>query len=451
MLSKAKKTIALLICMSIAIGLFLPSLLLVIEASETSSSTQEPFMVDYFSHLDSFGINLLNTCSMVALEMLLTYYDCYWDDRLVADDYIQYTPDFNHTMAVGYPTYASPGSPDPLTDDEIEFYVNNRVDNLTNTFYTYLDDCVYGYDVVSLHMLLIRYAFENNLLVMEKGGQLSAEKTKQLLEKYIEIRDNAHFEFSANDWEITLDSYEAYVANREALNQEAVTPDIYESTMRARVIDCIQNGYPVCIFVSYYENGDFTTPVGGHTMIAYDYDATTETIYGHYGWPSSANNYNPHGDYRQLSTDSSITETIVGYLKMTPTDEHVHSNDYVFSDYPTGACSCQLPSHTHEYYAYGNQESAGHYALCYCEYYELQEHMHTDTYIYYSESSHYAICCCGHSELQNHSYQAQGLGKKVCVYCGHTVSILPDTPVVSPLADFPPIDGHTTNNEEKKE
>lgn len=449
-----KRLFALLVVLFITIGtVALPMATIASASTGTETTQQTPYMVDYFSNLDAFGDNLLNTCSMVALEMLLMYYDCYWDDRLVDDAYMQYTPDLLHTMSSGYSTYASPGSPDPLTETLRDFFIEHRTANLEGTFSTYLNYCIDGYDAVSLHMRLITTAYGAGLLTLSKGGALSAINTKNLLEEYLYYRDLLNPSFSQNDWNIQLISYEAYRLGQQNLNQPHVLPDVYEEQLRAGVIESIQSGIPVCIFVSYFQDDDFSAdPVSGHTLIAYDYDPIEDVIYCHYGWPTDVIGANSHGDYRALENETSgISEIITGYLKLVPTGEHVHSNDYVFADYPNGACSCQLPSHTHDFYAYGNQNAAGHYALCYCEYYELQEHLHNDTYVNYSSTSHYAFCLCGHSELQNHAFQAQGLGQKVCVYCGYTTSISPDTPIVKPLSDLPPIDIEKTSSEEDEE
>ena len=50
---------------------------------------RESYMYYYFANLGNhIEENVVGTCGYIALGMLLTYYDTYWDDSLVSDSYI---------------------------------------------------------------------------------------------------------------------------------------------------------------------------------------------------------------------------------------------------------------------------------------------------------------------------------------------------------------------------
>lgn len=65
------------------------------EGTETAQSNlssnvflEQFYSTEYFSNLrDNFGYNDFGTCGHIAIEMVLTYYDTYWDDGVVPDNF----------------------------------------------------------------------------------------------------------------------------------------------------------------------------------------------------------------------------------------------------------------------------------------------------------------------------------------------------------------------------
>lgn len=75
------------------------------EGTETAQSNlssnvflKQFYSTEYFSNLrDNFGYNDSGACGHIAIEMVLTYYDTYWDDGIVPDNF-EYCDSFSYEL-----------------------------------------------------------------------------------------------------------------------------------------------------------------------------------------------------------------------------------------------------------------------------------------------------------------------------------------------------------------
>lgn len=241
------------------------------------------FATHYFANLtDNFGQNDEGTCSFVAAQMLLTYFDTYWDDNIVDDSYITKTivagEDSGDFIGIESPG----GTPDPL------YAKSGTADNYLKF--------VQSYAGVSLHYYLISLA---NDLFDDYGDteySLSVSRTSQLISHY--LRDKRGY--SSADFTLEYRSYNS------------------DRNIDDWVIDNIRNGTPVFTAVTY--------STSYHAAVAYDYEEESGEIYFHTGWHSDARTYE-HYSYSELKVDQ-IKEAFV----LDFNSDHRHSGNYLYVD-----------------------------------------------------------------------------------------------------------------------
>lgn len=456
---KTRKIIATLLAISVLFGIAQTTFASVVHADEVDTQTELPsyigdsYLANYFYRLSDFGYNSVGTCMYIALSMILTYYDCYWDDNLVADSYFSSNSLSNHAMHEKYDDCTSPGPIERINPYLNALYEQHYLLDKASAWSQYLGQSNKYIDN-SLQAYLINL-FQTEIRTTDTGG-LSEDDGVNLLNKYLEVRDNENSAFSDAYWNVEEQNYLDYV---KTILGEDYTPEEYaQAVIEGRLIDVanysnnlmqtvknsIQAGQPVLL--SIYSPSTTTEEAMRHAAVGYAYDEETDTIYVHCGWENaSCIAFDKIADFPDL-TGNTREEYLIGFIVLEPVGEHVHSNNYIFSDYSNGVCSCQFPNHEHQSVltSFG---ASGHADVCYCGS-QSQVVNHQLSYVSMGEYGHSASCSCGYSHSESHMYKAQGIREKACIYCGHTVLISPDTPVVSPLY-IQPID--ETHVEAKKE
>jgi len=95
----------------------------------------------FYNLLSNFGYNSHNTCAYVAIAMLLSYYDCFYNDNIVPMQYEDPPASFEEYSRGSYTyTYGSPGN----------FYENDL-----HSLYEDYSEFVAAYSDVSLHLRLL--------------------------------------------------------------------------------------------------------------------------------------------------------------------------------------------------------------------------------------------------------------------------------------------------------
>lgn len=302
-------------------------------------------MRNYFYNLrDNFGFNQNGSCGYVGLGMLLTYYDSYFDDKLVAEQYDKRTTMSNFN---DYNIVSSPGSNESQINRS-DYY--NTLLSRSNT---------------SLHANLVRIGNTLNY-----GLGTTPSILNNVLNRYFENNT----QISRDRWEISMITYDNFAS---LIPNQNIT---YSTLMYNQIVSYLKMDVPV--LVSIRNNS------GGHVVVAYDYDSTEDIIYAHYGWHSS----NFHAN---ILTNG--YQFIRGYIVMGPKDSHTHCNNYIVNG--TAKCSCALPNHKH-CITYQSQNDSTHIKSCHCGYSVTESHRYTvqgtgaNTKYIYCEN-------CGHGKLNN--------------------------------------------------
>lgn len=238
----------------------------------------------YFNKLgNNIGKNSEGSCGFVATGMLLSFWDTYWDDGIIPENY-----DATTHLDEGYiDLFAeAPGVIQETSDLAFASNINEYDQNIHEYADTYF------------HFKLIDM-FDTN----------------------IQSRNPGEYGMGYQDY-VNLFNYYAY----GFLGYSKSRVEIISSTadVRDKTIELIEDGIPVKL------------GIGNHAVVAYDYDVETDNIYCNFGWgPNST-----HVTIEQMGyTD--YTNLVAFNFK----DDHHshHSDNYTYIDefgYNKTLCSC---------------------------------------------------------------------------------------------------------------
>lgn len=277
----------------------------------------------YFSELgNNIGNNTKGSCGFVATGMLFSYWDTYWNDCVVPEDYEEKTElSYNYIdiKALSNANKEAPGikqEDSSIYDADQATYYNNISVNGETYFHFKLMDL-----------------FQNNIRPFE----------------YDKAKQQYSYALGYVDY---IDLYSYYLNDFLGLNSEDYTIDYANfkesSENRKNVIDLVKQGIPVRLSIKKYPDSK-----SGHCVIAYDYDEKTDNLYCNFGWGSNSTHVTiEQMDYHYYNHYS--------YIKLN--SAHVHSNNYFYTD-STGEkvfkcpCNSVIPK---------SIECVGDYALDVC-------------------------------------------------------------------------------------
>lgn len=214
-------------------GLYMPEIRALYNSTQNEGELflTENYQTYYFNKLgNNIGNNSQGSCGFVATAMLLSFWDTYWDDGIIPENFdatTQLNEEYIDLFA------ESPGviqEPSNLAYTDINTYDNN-INQYANNYF---------------HFKLI-----------------------DLFDKNISNRDPGVYGMAYLDY-INLFNYYAY----DFLGYSTSDVEIIYSNVnvRSQTIDLIKDGIPVKL------------SIGGHAVVAYDYDEKTDNIYCNFGW-----------------------------------------------------------------------------------------------------------------------------------------------------------------------
>lgn len=222
-----------------------------------SSGTINDLFIDnyyegvYFSNLrENIGNNRYGSCSYVALGMLLSFYDSYWNDLFIPEEYdVEPTSVFTTYPSAdfAFPSFyaESPG---------ILFEPTDEVDSLS------LDDY--------------------SLYISKNSNNYFQCQLLSLSQSYF---GTAKFENEFTSFGMTFTDLSRFLGHylydyRNFNTSQVVISSCNDKTLvRSYAIEKIKKGIPVILRSE-------SPSLGGHAFIAYDYDEANDEIYVHTGW-----------------------------------------------------------------------------------------------------------------------------------------------------------------------
>lgn len=310
----------------------------------------------YFRNLRSnMPSNILGNCGYVALSMLMSYYDTVYNDAIINENYESHSNVSYDVYAADAINYESPGlwdnvngSSDYKNDDELIAEALLINSNLNSTEYkesleaNYVSELSKYIDSNSFLGYLFELAFDANILkthdnnsynpIMNNIGSnylngvgVSYDIMMALTTEY--IQKNQFLQSSL----VQIDSYQVKKMPNDVIKEGELTK------VRNGIIEHLQRGIPV-IVGGHPFNGD-----GGHSCIAYGYNAETDTIYCNGGW----------GGFRNMVDSDEILEVIEDYISLDfgPGAMHHCTHNYDFCP-----CGQQFVKHTISASDYGFEQ-----------------------------------------------------------------------------------------------
>lgn len=208
----------------------------------------------YFNNLtENFGNNVFGSCGYVSLAMLLSFYDAYWDDSFISNKYDVNTT-FSTSKQIGADFYLIPSNTE---SPGIAFEPESLFENTSKDEYLMLAN-KYSDTYFQFKLFEIAQKCFGSISLDTNNGQLGLDSLGicDLLSYYLYDYKN----FSDTNVKVNY------------LNENN-SPSLKNS-----VINYIKEGTPVILLVQKENSNE------AHSVIAYDYNASSDQIYVHTGW-----------------------------------------------------------------------------------------------------------------------------------------------------------------------
>ena len=232
-----------------------------IEQQETNTFQNNYYSNLYFNNLRSnFGNNLFGSCTYVSIGMLLSFYDSYWNDSFVPEQY-DVKASFYTTLQSGADFELPPVDVD---SPGIAFEPGALFSNLTEQEYL---ETIDSYSNTYFHLKLLKM-----------GEDLFGLSHDTL--------ENTNYIFGMSYSEM-LYFLEYYLYTYRGFSESFVSISSQNGTQAAIkqfIINKINDGIPVIVRA---KNNALDV---GHSFVAYDYDPYCDEIYVHTGWRDEYSN-----------------------------------------------------------------------------------------------------------------------------------------------------------------
>ena len=342
--------------------------------------------------------------------MLLSYYDTYWDDDIIDENY-----DLEgslETLNLSNYFNISPGirkENDSLLGGEEDAY-----------------SMLYDLDSAGYWQLVQNNYLDYFQLYLIK---LAEEEFDMYHNVFVELEENGVIDQTgwpcASTLSQQIDLIKYYLYQERGYTKDEVEVKHVTSNMREFTINRIKEGQPVILLLG--------SPSGFHFVIAYDLndngteDISDDEIYAHYGWDIVQDNNGDWKDATHLNIDTDVYPWLVSAMALdfSINYEHSCSNNYEYNgDY---YCSCYFPCHPEHECSYEYYDEEQHIYSCGCIVKDENKFDHQLENIQISSDYHTGICnVCNVEVTVEHSWEytsnITGGHTKTCSDCGYSKS-----------------------------
>ena len=403
----------------------------------------------YFKRLnENIGQNLYHECTLISLAVLLSYFDTFYDDNIIPDQYMNKEIVYNHHIENAI---SSPGG-----GKFYEYLLNEKIKE-TRQYQQYNLDKL-GTDPWYIHPVINFGIMTNQLLDLLFDEDSESENS---LSKNFEL-----IKFSTSMSADTLENLPNFRSFESLIKMNL--PVVVELTSE------FDNGkiYPLQYYLS--ERGEWSTVYGdvGHSFVCYGYLKVYEqTLSGENKiltyYKGHAGNKNDNGEYEytqaifsnRLADFDYDGDRAMGYTLIPKKDTHICSKNYIYSNGSCsfGICPCDSKLSTQEFlskYAtkikienmdkYICKEHNNHLLYESSHQHQMNYQINDDNHIKYciidgcntsitsyhrtntiqihNSQIHKKVCECGYFISEDHSFKhkyAEDLGHYLaCIDCG---------------------------------
>lgn len=359
---------------------------------------QPVFVKDYFRNMTEEFITNDDeqNCGYVALAMLLSYYDTYWNSSIIEDKY--QTSRKAHLDSLSDQDFVSPGikdlnlpvwdanhpRPDKPGENATEQEIIDYKKAITRAYNLYLEQAT-KWEYVNQYLMSYLYKLGMEAGVLKFNSHPVPKTTldglKEIMSKYTKHSDAMYCE-SPEKSLISLD-YRYFDSVRFDYCE---TEEERYQAIRNGIISSLKKGRPLILDGELRGDDLSSGEPGYHAVIAYEYDEQNDTIYGHSGWKIEGGS--------RVNLDE-LYAHIRGYAWLeVSSDLRYSQNNLTFEVDGVGYDTCHLSSHSH---GYTGRINYGHALF------------------------HATQCPCGDIKYAYHILNRVSIWHKRCSLCGYLV------------------------------
>ena len=324
----------------------------------------------------------MNTCPYVAMSLLLTYYDTYWNDSFVEEKYDWQSGTYNSATDTLIETFAAIEEAQDWEEyvDNLSLPAGTEVYPYYRSYAAEKED-----DYLEPHLISIGKSLLFHTDPDETLG-LNFLKTVAVLQAYLYIDRG----FNIN--QVTVHYLHEDFGDIEAKMREVIDEGYPLIYLGQRIVNTGSTG-----------TADEGQTKSGHQLIAFGYDNSGD-IKLHTGWGV----LNP---VQTLSSTEYHNSRAVIWLEINEDAlPHQCSNNYVDSVTGETLCACQIysehPNHNSNHLYRNCTDSDSHFLKCHCGE-KTNIEAHDLTYSYYNPTQHYESCSgCAYAGVVTHDYSA---------------------------------------------
>lgn len=303
------------------------------------------YLINYYSHLKSnMPKNTMGICGYTAISTFLSFYDSYWHDYFITEQYDSEKTYVNSSVfsSSSHYAYESPGvynniidgpSIEGIKEDLInEGYVDEKPafkDELDRRIVEFILDQI---DSDTFLGKLFQVAINNGIIKSRyiPGCSVSSDYyldaigvNNYIMNTVLNGYINTNY-FITNRISVVTSQLENNSASEKA-------------RIRSEIINIVKSGRPVLMGGNGYNdlNGNGVQDLTdnsltneytfGHVVVAYDYDEFSDTLYGNMGWSSGSTSYYNLDNYFNIQMSDYWALSIENLLPDRP-------DNYIFTD-----------------------------------------------------------------------------------------------------------------------
>lgn len=363
----------------------------------------------YFENLsNNFGDNINGSCGYIAISMLLSYYNEFYDQSIIPET-ITYNNN-EQDVSIFKSDFYNKSYDREYDISKMESPGAN--DNFHNFLIEYGSKCVLGENelVYGMYKSQVKEILASYLNDFYGNSNL---QTRYVVDERVSEGDYSNSVYFEEDYEF----YESQ--QNEDLLWDVNNEFIYELD----ICNEIDNGNPVILFLNnfnapydYYTylenyNGELDnvkyTSYEGHAVVAYGYVVTNGGIYYkcHMGWKNEDGRYNYNSVYVFAGTvcEGIILKDFSEQLEVVEDSNYIYENDGCILYMPTNHI---FQSYNELVLACNNIDFNDAFEYYYCDCnneHILYQKGHEFLYHEYTIENHVKYCKCGFSLIESHS------------------------------------------------
>lgn len=305
--------------------------------------SNKTFLSTYYSHLrNNMPLNILGICGYTAISMFLSFYDSYWNDNFIAEQYDSRCSEINSGDLYSSSTYKyeSPGVWNNID------YSYPSVDDLKKQI---IDSGITDVDSIEFKEMLDRKIMGEVYKQIDDGtflgklfeiGIANGSIQPHFVENEYHVANQGYVDGIGVKNEIMNSVLSDYINGNEYLKGKVsivtskMNDDIEseKNRIRSEIVEIVKTGRPVLMGGNGYDdsnhNGmrDENERSFGHVVVAYEYDESNDILYGNMGWSSASQSHRNLDEYFNTRMSDYWALNISSALPRNRT------NNYVFSD-----------------------------------------------------------------------------------------------------------------------